>query len=34
MVEGGANEVSEADALDAIMFAHEAIKERIAFRSR
>ncbi len=34
MVEGGANEVSEADALDAIMFAHEAIKEIIAFQEQ
>jgi len=34
MVEGGANEISEVDALDAIMFAHEAIKEIIAFQEQ
>ncbi|MEG0074371.1 MAG: polyribonucleotide nucleotidyltransferase [Eubacterium sp.] len=32
MVEAGANEVSEAIMLDAILFAHEAIKEIIAFQ--
>ncbi len=31
MVEAGANEVSEAVMLDAIMFAHEYIKKEIAF---
>ncbi len=31
MVEAGANEVPEATILDAIMFAHEEIKEMIAF---
>lgn len=31
MVEAGANEVSEATMLDAIMFAHEYIKQEIAF---
>ncbi len=32
MVEAGANEVSESVMLDAIMFAHEAIKELVAFQ--
>ncbi len=32
MVEAGANEVSEAVMLDAILFAHEAIKELVAFQ--
>lgn len=32
MVEGGAKEVPEAELLDAIMFAHETIKEIIAFQ--
>ena len=31
MVEGGAKEISEADALEAIMFGHETIKEIVAF---
>ena len=31
MVEAGANEVSEDDMLEALMFGHEAIKELIAF---
>ena len=31
MVEAGANEVTEADMLDAIMFAHEEIKKIVAF---
>lgn len=31
MVEAGANEVSESDMLDAIMFAHEEIKQLCAF---
>ncbi|HOJ76798.1 MAG TPA: polyribonucleotide nucleotidyltransferase [Bacillota bacterium] len=31
MVEAGAKEVSEDDALEGIMFAHEAIKEIVAF---
>ncbi|MBO7527144.1 MAG: polyribonucleotide nucleotidyltransferase [Clostridia bacterium] len=31
MVEAGANEVSEAEMLDAIMFAHEEIKKQVAF---
>ena len=31
MVEAGANEVSEATMLDAIMYAHEYIKQEIAF---
>jgi len=29
MVEGGANEVSEADVIDALMYAHDCIKELI-----
>ncbi|MGI6696019.1 MAG: polyribonucleotide nucleotidyltransferase [Christensenellales bacterium] len=32
MVEAGANEVSETVMLDAIMFAHEAIKELVTFQ--
>ena len=32
MVEAGANEVSEDVMLDAILFAHEAIKELVAFQ--
>ena len=32
MVEAGANEVSEAVMLDAIMFAHEEIKKQVAFQ--
>ena len=32
MVEAGANEVTEEDALDAIMFAHEEIKKIITFQ--
>lgn len=32
MVEAGANEVSEDDMLDAILFAHDAIKELVAFQ--
>ncbi len=32
MVEGGAKEVPESELLDAIMFAHETIKEIIAFQ--
>ena len=32
MVEAGANEVSEGVMLEAIMFAHEAIKELVAFQ--
>jgi len=32
MVEAGANEVSEADMLDAILFGHEQIKKIIAFQ--
>ena len=32
MVEAGANEVSESVMLEAIMFAHEAIKELVAFQ--
>ena len=31
MVEAGANEVSESDMLDAIMFAHEEIKQLCVF---
>ncbi|MDY2696139.1 MAG: polyribonucleotide nucleotidyltransferase [Eubacteriales bacterium] len=31
MVEAGANEVSETEMLDAIMFAHEEIKKQVAF---
>ncbi|MGE5582891.1 MAG: polyribonucleotide nucleotidyltransferase [Bacillota bacterium] len=31
MVEAGANEISEDDALEAILFGHEAIKEIVAF---
>ncbi len=31
MVEGGAREISEEDALEAIMFGHESIKEIVAF---
>ena len=31
MVEAGANEVSESEMLDAIMFAHEEIKKQVAF---
>lgn len=31
MVEAGANEVTEAEMLDAIMFAHEEIKKQVAF---
>ena len=31
MVEAGANEISEKEMLDAIMFGHEAIKEQCAF---
>lgn len=31
MVEAGANEVSENEMLDAIMFAHEEIKKQVAF---
>lgn len=31
MVEAGANEISEADMLEAIMFAHEEIKKIVAF---
>lgn len=34
MVEAGANEVSEDDMLDAILFAHEAIKELVAFQEK
>lgn len=34
MVEAGANEVSEEDMLDAILFAHEAIKELVAFQEK
>ena len=34
MVEAGAKEVSEADALDAIMFGHDAIKEIVALIER
>lgn len=32
MVEAGANEVSEQEMLDAIMFAHEEIKKQVAFQ--
>ena len=32
MVEAGANEVTEAEMLDAIMFAHEEIKKQVAFQ--
>lgn len=32
MVEAGANEVTEADALNAIMYAHEEIKKIVAFQ--
>ena len=31
MVEAGANEISEKEMLDAILFGHEAIKEQCAF---
>ncbi len=34
MVEAGADEVSEAVMLDAILFAHEAIKELVAFQEQ
>ncbi|HHT07237.1 MAG: polyribonucleotide nucleotidyltransferase [Christensenellales bacterium] len=34
MVEAGANELSEDVMLDAIMFAHEAIKELVAFQEQ
>ena len=34
MVEAGANEVSEEVMLDAILFAHEAIKELVAFQEK
>ena len=34
MVEAGANEVSEKEMLDAIMFAHEEIKKQVAFQKK
>ncbi len=34
MVEAGANEISEEAMLDAILFAHEAIKELVAFQEK
>ena len=34
MVEAGANEVSEEDMLQAILFGHEEIKRLIAFQER
>lgn len=34
MVEGGAQEASEEDVLDAIMFGHETIKELVAFQKK
>ena len=34
MVEAGANEVSEKEMLDAIMFAHEEIKKLVAFQKK
>ncbi len=34
MVEGGAKEVSEAEVVEALMFAHEGIREIVSFESR
>ena len=34
MVEGGAREVSEAEVVEALMFAHEGIKEIVSFENR
>ena len=34
MVEGGAKEVSEAEVVEALMFAHEGIKEIVSFENR
>lgn len=34
MVEAGANEISEEEMLEAILFAHEAIKELVAFQEK
>ena len=34
MVEGGAREVSEAEVVEALMFAHDGIKEIVSFESR
>ena len=34
MVEGGAREVSEAEVVEALMFAHDGIKEIISFENR